>query len=92
MDYAATGEGRTFELNICFAETQAEAKAKHLKRFYPTDDAARTYYGVAVEVVPFKSKRAKDIITHIFKLGEGLHEDLLKYGIDFYFKYYVNAS
>ena len=91
MNYAATGEGCTFELNVCFADTKAEAIKAHLDRFQ-YDNQSRAYFSVGVMVVPLKSKKAKEIIEQRFVLGEGLHKSLVKCGIECYFKYYVNAS
>ena len=92
MDYFATGEGRTIEINFCYADTKEEAKTKHLDRFYGTDEGARNYFGVGVDVMPINSKQAKDIIKNIFKFGKGLHHDLMHAGTEFHFKFHFNYS
>jgi hypothetical protein len=92
MDYAATGEGRTIELNFCYADTKEEAKQKHLDRFCPSDPAAQEYFGVGVEVLRIESKKAKSLLEGFFKFGKGLHKDLVKAGIEFHLKIYVNYS
>lgn len=92
MNYAATGEGRTIEINFCYADTKEEAKTKHLDRFYGKDEAERNYFGVGVEVMRIESKEAKDLLKCIFKFGKGLHHDLCKAGIEFHFKFHFNYS
>ena len=92
MDYAATCEGRTFELNFCYADTEAEAKQKHLDKFLPNDKRSQDYFGIGVEVMPIESEKAKKLLGLIFCFGKGLHKDLCEAGIEFHLKYYVNHS
>jgi len=92
MDYFATGEGRTIEIFYALAMTEKEARQKHLDKFYPNDAAAQNYFGPGVEVMDAKSKKAKDLIKHIFKFGAGLHKDLIKAGCEFHFKFHFNHS
>lgn len=92
LDYFATGEGRSTEINLCFANSEEEAKNKHLDRFYGNDQSARNYFGVGIEVMPFESKRAKDLFKNVFRFGKGFHQDLCKAGLEFYFKAHVNHS
>ena len=92
MDYAATGEGRTIELNFCYADTKEDAKQKHLDRFYPNNKSSQEYFGIGVDVMSIKSKRAKDLLGHVFRFGEGLHKDLINAGIEFHLKFHYNYS
>lgn len=93
MDYLATGEGRTIEINFCYANNEANAKEKHLDRFYEKDNsAARNYFGVGIEVFPIESKNAQDIIESFFASGKQLHEDLRSAGLEFHFKFHFNHS
>lgn len=92
MDYFATGEGRTVELKLSLVNNEAEAKEKHLDMFVGTRQEARDYFGHFIEVMPIESDKAKELLSHIFKFGAGLHKDLAEAGIEFHFKYYVNRS
>lgn len=95
MDYFATGEGRTIELNFCYCDTKEEAKEKHLDRFIgkdPKDLAARNYFGVGVEVMKIESKKAKEVLMDMFKHGEGTWNALRKGGVEFHYKFYFNFS
>jgi len=92
MDYFATGEGRTIEINYCFADNKEEAKIKHLDKFSVTSDSARNYFGPCIDVMPANSKKAKDIINYMFKFGNRLHKDLTKAGLEFHFKFYFNYN
>jgi len=92
MDYAATGEGRTIELNFCYADTNAEAKQKHLDRFYPNDKRSQEYFGVGTQVMRIESKKAKELLTFFFTLGGKMHKDLVNAGVEFHFKLIFNYS
>lgn len=92
VDYAATGEGRTIELNFCYADTKEEAKQKHLDRFYPDDKHSQEYFGIGVQVMRIESKKAKELLSFIFNFGKGLHKDLVNAGIEFHLKFYFNYS
>ena len=92
MDYSATGEGRTVELNFCFADTEKEAREKHLDKFVGDHKESRDYFGNGVLVCNIKSKQAKKLFSSIFRFGEGLHKDMVKAGIEFHLKIYFNYS
>ena len=92
MDYFATGEGRTIEINFCYAATPEEAKDKHRERFYPGDMDAWCYFGIGVEVYPIDSEKAKELIGNVFRFGEQLYKDLVEAGIEFHFKCHCNYS
>lgn len=92
MDYAATGEGRTVELNFCYADTKAEALQKHLDKFYPDDKSAQNYFGVGVDVVRIESRKAKDLITDIFNHGQGMWKTMCEAGVEFHMKFHFNYS
>jgi hypothetical protein len=93
MDYFATGEGRTLEINFCYADTPDEAKQKHLDRFYPNDKDAQEYFGHWVEVAKLNSKRAKTILGETFKEGvPGIPLVLAEAGCEFYWKFHFNYS
>lgn len=92
MDYAATGEGRTVEINFCLVSSEDEAREKHLDRFVGKDESSRNYFGVGVDVSPIESEKAKELLQNVFKFGDNLHKNLVEAGIEFYFKCYVNYS
>ena len=92
MDYFATGEGRTMEINFCYADTDKEAIERHLDRFYGKDDAARQYFGLGVEAARVGSKRAKEVISSIFKRPEVILGALKDAGVEFHWKFYFNYS
>ena len=92
MDYAATGEGRTIELNFCYADTKAEAKQKHLDRFYPDDKRSQEYFGAGTQVMRIESKKAKELLSFFFCHGGGVHRDLVGAGIEFHLKFHFNYS
>jgi arginine decarboxylase-like protein len=92
MDYFATGEGRTVELNLCFVDTVKEAREKHLDMFVGDRKEARDYFGAGVVVMPIKSKQAKELISNIFKFGKGLHQNLFEAGVEFHLKVYFNYN
>lgn len=92
MDYAATGEGRTVEINFCYADSEEEAKQKHLDRFYGSNKEAQDFFRVDVDVMRLESPEAKNLLKNVFKFGGGLHKDLLKAGIEFHLKFHFNYS
>ena len=91
-DYFATGEGRTLEIQFCYADTPDEAIQKHLDRFYPKDMPAQLYFGPGVEAVLLSSQRAKEILTPAFKGVDTLLNILNNAGVEFYWKFYYNFS
>jgi hypothetical protein len=92
MDYFATGEGRTTEFNFCYADSKEEAKDNHLDKFVGERKEARDYFGSGIKVVTVKSTEAKTLLDTFFKNGELLQENLIKAGIEFHMKFYVNYS
>jgi hypothetical protein len=92
MDYFATGEGRTLEINFCYADSDKEAIERHLDRFYGKDDAGRQYFGVGVEAARVGSKRAKEVISSIFKRPQVILDALKNAGVEFHWKFYFNYS
>lgn len=92
MDYAATGEGRTIELNFCYAVNEEEAKSRHLDKFYGDDEPARNYFGVGIEVMPIKSEKAKALIKDMFNHGEGTWKVLTEATTEFHYKLHFNYS
>ena len=95
MEYFATGEGFTYEINFCYADTKQEAIEKHLDRFIGTDpnkQSARNYFGVGVVAYESDSKKAEEMINHLFKDGGAILHHLNTAGIEFHFKFYYNHS
>jgi len=92
MDYFATGEGRTIEINFCYAANPVEAIIKHLDYFYGDDQSARGYFGIGVEAVELESKRAKEIISVIFTNPEGMIDILKRGGQELRWKFRFNFS
>jgi len=90
MDYVATGEGRTIQINFCYAENPETAHQKHLDKFYPNDKKAQEYFGVDVDTMPIESKKAKDVLKTFF--SDGMHTPLKEAGIDFHFCFHFNYS
>jgi hypothetical protein len=79
MNYSATGEGMTAEINFCYTNTPEKAKELHMDRFIgvgPTFQSAREYFGIDIDVMPFDSDKAKKILTQFFVDGESLHKHL----------------
>lgn len=92
MDYLAMGEGRTIEINFCYADGYTEAKQKHLDRFYPNNPDAQKYFGVNVDVMSIKSKHAQDTLKGIFRFGKQFYKDIRDAGTEFHFKFHFNYS
>lgn len=92
MYYHATGEGHIHEVRFCYADNKEDAIIKHMDAFGYNDVASRDYFKIGVEVMPFNSKRAKQILTEIFKEGDGLHKTLMEAGQEFQFKLQYNYS
>ena len=92
MDYAATGEGRTIELNFCYADSKKEAIERHLDRFIGADAGARKYFKVGVVAHDIKSKDAKELLQDVFNHSEGMWKALCEAGIEFHMKFYFNYS
>ena len=92
MDYFATEEGRTLEMNFCYADTKKQAKEKHLDRFVGEEKESRDYFGVWVEVYPIESKKAKELLVQLFQFGEHFHKNLVEAGIEFHLKCHCNYS
>lgn len=92
MEYFATGEGFTYEINFCYADTKKEAIEKHLDRFGVTDEAGRQYFGVGIEVNKLGSKRAKEILASLFTMPDSIIEHLKNAGLDLYFRFHYNYS
>lgn len=92
MDYFATGEGRTMEINFCYAATPKEAIDKHLAYFYGNDQSAASYFGVGVEATELESKRAKEVLSSVFKHSEGVISTLKRGGQELRWKLRFNFS
>lgn len=92
MDYFATGEGRTLEINFCYANTKEEAIEKHLDRFYGQDTGARNYFGVGVEACALQSARAKEVIGSIFNKPKTVLDTLKDAGGEFFWRFHFNFS
>lgn len=92
MEYFATGEGFTYEINFCYADTKKEAIEKHLDRFGVKDEAGRQYFSVGIEVNKLESKRAKEILKLIFTMPDEMIKHLKNAGLDMYFRFHYNYS
>lgn len=92
MQYFATGEGMTHELQFCWADTPEGAKAKHLDKFGYKDEAARNYFGAGVVVHQYKSAEAKALFEQFFKNGDKFFYIMQDAAFDMHFKVYWNFS
>jgi hypothetical protein len=92
MYYHATGEGHIHELRFCYADTKKEAIEKHLDCFGYTEQSARKYFGVGVEVCDFKSEKAKKILRYVFQHSDQIYEMLKRGGMEMQFKLYYNLA
>jgi hypothetical protein len=92
MEYFATGEGFTYEINFCYADTKKEAIEKHLDRFVGDRKESRDYFGCGVAVYRSDSKKAADLIKQFFVHHEAFIKHMNAAGIEFYFKTYYNYS
>ena len=93
MDYFATGEGRTIEINFCYAFTPKAAIDKHLAYFYGNDhQSAANYFGIDVEAAELESKRAKEVLRSIFKKSDSIIKTLKMGGQEFRYKFRFNLS
>lgn len=92
MEYFATGEGFTYEVNFCFANTKKEAIEKHLDRFGVTDKAGRDYFRVGIEVQKLDSKRTKEILKSFFVMPDEIFKHLKNAGLDLHFRLHYNYS
>jgi hypothetical protein len=80
-------------MNLCYASNPAEAKVKHLDKFCGKDDKiSRNYFGIGIDVMPFKSNEAKKLFNNIFKFGIVTWEAMCKAGIEFHMKFHINFS
>ena len=92
MEYFATGEGFTSEINFSYAYNKKEAIEKHLDRFNVIDKGTRDYFRPGIEACEFNGKKAKEIFTWAFHNGDAMYEHMNKAGREFYFKIHYNHS
>lgn len=94
MDYFATGEGRTVELNFCYADTKREALEKHGKRFYSDNADSWNYFKVGVEVLDIKKNKNKvmQILTVCIGQPDAIYKIMTEAMIEMYFKFYFNYN
>lgn len=92
MYYHATGEGHIHEVRFCYADTKKEAIEKHLDAFGYTEQSARQYFGVGVEVCDFNSKKAKNLLNEVFKQAPAMHKTLMEAGLEMQFKLFFNYA
>lgn len=90
MEYMATGEGFTEEVNFCYANNKKEAKQKHLDKCYPNDPDAAAYYGVGVTVMEFNTDKARQLCNRLFANGELLWMHMKGAGREMHFKIHYN--
>lgn len=92
MDYFATGEGRTVEINFCYADSEKEAIEKHLDRFDVKDKAARDYFRLDIVAHKSNSKKAEKMMEMFIASHKWILKCLNEAGLEFYFKLYFNYS
>jgi len=92
MEYFATGEGMTYEINFCYAIDKKEAIEKHLDRFYGKNKRAKDYFRVGIVAFESKSKKAEEILNEFFKEERKLLTHLNNAGTEFHFKIHYNYS
>lgn len=92
MEYFATGEGFTYEINFCHADSKKAAVEKHLDRFVGERKEARDYFGCGVVAYRSDSKKAAELIKQFFVPHEQFIKHMNGAGIEFYFKTYYNYS
>lgn len=93
MEYFATGEGVTHEIQFCYADNPQEAIEKHLDRFVGKENQdARKYFGVGVTAYEYKSADAKKLLKAYLKNGEKLFNVFQEAGCEMYMKIYWNFS
>ena len=93
MEYGATGEGMTYEINFCYADNKEEAIEIHLDRFIgKTNKSARDYFRVGVAVYDSKSTKAMELLEYFFKNNVDIFKHLNGAGQEFHFKLHYNYS
>jgi hypothetical protein len=92
MNYFATGEGMTHEIQFCWADNPQEAIEKHLDRFGYKDEKGREYFKVGVVAHNYKSKEAKELFATFLKDGDKMFHIMQDAAFDFQFKVYWNFS
>jgi hypothetical protein len=92
MEYFATGEGMTQEINFCWADSPDEAINKHLDRFEVKDAQSREYFRRGITVYSHKSPQAKKLFKTYFKDGDKIFNIMQSAVFDMHFKLYWNFS
>jgi hypothetical protein len=95
MEYFATGEGFTYEINFCVVDTPEQAIEKHLDKFIgigPKYKNSRDYFRLGVQALRLKSATAKKLLQQWFVNSESIYNHLNAAGIEMQFKIYYNHS
>ena len=92
MNYFATGEGMTHEIQFCWADSPKEAKEKHLDKFGYKDAEGRKYFGAGVVVYQYQSKDARELLKQFLVDGEKISNIMQSAVFDFHMKLYWNFS
>lgn len=91
LTYFATGEGFFYQIRFCYADSDTEAKQKHLDEFFD-NDASKNYFGAGIEVLKWNTKDAKEILSKLIVNGDMLHETLKVAGQEMSFVVRYNYS
>ena len=92
MNYFATGEGMTHEINHCWADNTQEAIEKHLTEFGYKTKSSRDYYSTDVEVMLASSQKAKKLLMQFFKDGKRMFQIMQDAAFELHVKLYWNFS
>lgn len=92
MNYFATGEGMTHEINTCWADNEKEALEEHLDSFGYKDASSRNYFGAGIVVMDASSKDAKDLMCDFLKDGDKLFHLMQEAVFELHLKLYWNLS
>lgn len=92
MNYFATGEGMTHEINHCWADNPQEAIEKHLKEFGNKTKSSRDYFRPGVEAMLASSKDAKKLLMRFFKDGGKMFHIMQDAAFELHMKLYWNFS
>jgi hypothetical protein len=92
MDYFATGEGTSVEIQFCWANTSEEAIEIHLNKFEYKVESERNYFRPGIIVYDYRDPKVLELFNRIFVNGEHHFELMHNAAFDLKLKLHWNLG